>query len=116
MLDTTHTGGPDMAVSLNGLEPGGVPASSAPKTRAPQATSTRSQEATQRPPTEVSITSTASLLARLQQALAAEPAVDQGRIDAISRALAAGSYRINGDNIARGLIQTERALGQLSEL
>jgi anti-sigma28 factor (negative regulator of flagellin synthesis) len=44
--------------------------------------------------------------------------VDRGRVDSISRALAAGSYRINGDNIARGLIHTERALGelQLSEI
>jgi flagellar biosynthesis anti-sigma factor FlgM len=71
------------------------------------------QDATQQHQTQVSITSTASLLARLQQALAAGPAVDQGRVDAISRALAAGTYRVDGDNIARGLIQAERALGQL---
>jgi flagellar biosynthesis anti-sigma factor FlgM len=81
-----------------------------------QNTSLGSQDATQQKQTEVSITSTASLLARLQQALAASSAADHGRVDAISRALAAGSYRINSDNIAHGLIQTERALGQLSEI
>ena len=105
-----------MAVNLNGLDLSGTPASQAHKAPATQSTSANLQDATQQHQTQVSITSTASLLARLQQALAAEPAADQGRVDAISRALAAGSYRINSDNIARGLIQTERALGQLSEI
>ena len=69
--------------------------------------------AAQQPQTAVSITSTASLLAHLQQALSAQPAVDQDRVDAISKALAAGSYRVQGDKIAHGLIHTERALSQL---
>ena len=105
-----------MAINMSGLDLGGAPASSANKAPAAPSTSLSSQDATQQKQTEVSITSTASLLARLQQALAASSAVDQGRVEAISKALAAGSYRINSDNIARGLIQTERALGQLSEI
>jgi flagellar biosynthesis anti-sigma factor FlgM len=103
-----------MIINRNGLDPGGAPASSANKASAAQTTALSSQNATQQPQTEVSITSTASLLARLQLALAAQPAVDQGRVDTISKALAAGSYRVNGDNAARGLIHTERALGQLT--
>jgi flagellar biosynthesis anti-sigma factor FlgM len=102
-----------MAVNLNGLGLSGTPASSARTASTTQSASTNLQDATQQHQTQISITSTASLLARLQQALAANPAVDQGRVDAISRALAAGTYRVDGDNIARGLIQAERALGQL---
>jgi negative regulator of flagellin synthesis FlgM len=105
-----------MAVNLNGLDLSGAPASSAHKAQATQSTSANAPEATQQHQTQVSITSTASLLARLQQALAAGPAADQGRVDAISKALAAGSYRVNSDSIARGLIQSERVLGQLSEI
>jgi negative regulator of flagellin synthesis FlgM len=111
-----------MAVNMSSLDlngsRAGATAGAAPNASATQSTSTIPQDATQQQQTQVSITSTASLLARLQQALAAEPAVDRGRVDSISRALAAGSYRINGDNIARGLIHTERALGelQLSEI
>jgi len=103
-----------MAVNINGLDLSGTTASSTPpKASTAQSASPISQDATQQQHTQVSITSTASLLARLQQALAASSAVDQGRVDTISRALAAGSYRVNGDNIAHGLINTERALGQL---
>jgi negative regulator of flagellin synthesis FlgM len=102
-----------MAVNLNGLNLGSTPASSASRSSAAQSTPTNLQDAAQQPETAVSITSTASLLARLQQALSAQPAVDQVRVDAISKALADGSYRVQGDKIAQGLIHTERALGQL---
>ncbi len=99
-----------MEVNMNRLDLSGAPASAANKASTPQ---NIPQDATQQQQTEVSITSTASLLARLQQALAAKSAIDHGRVDAISRALAAGSYKVNADNIAHGLIHTERALGQL---
>jgi negative regulator of flagellin synthesis FlgM len=102
-----------MAVNLNGLNLSGTPASSASKSSAAQSATTSLQDATQQPQTAVSITSTASLLAHLQQALSAQPAVDQNRVDAISKALAAGTYRVQDDKIAYGLIDTERALGQL---
>jgi negative regulator of flagellin synthesis FlgM len=106
-----------MAVNMTSLDlsgaRAGATASSTPNASTTQRTSPNPQDATQQQQTQVSITSTASLLARLQQALAAEPAADQGRVDAISRALATGSYRINGDNVASGLIHMERALGQL---
>ena len=53
------------------------------------------------------------MLARLQQSLAAKPAVDQNRVDAVSKAISAGTYKVNPDKIAHGLINTERALGKL---
>ena len=104
-----------MAVNLNGIGLSGAAASSSRKASPAQgpATGSQSQDATQQPQSEVSITSTASLLSQLQQSLAAKPAVDQSRVDAISKALADGTYSVNPGKIADGLIQTERALGQL---
>lgn len=103
-----------MVVNMNRLDLGGTQANTAPTASTAQSTSLNTQAALQQPQTEVSITSTASLLARLQQALSVKSAVDQGRVDSISKALAAGTYRIDGDNIARGLINTERSLGELT--
>jgi flagellar biosynthesis anti-sigma factor FlgM len=100
-----------MAVNLNGLDLSGAPASSAPKASTTQSTSTSTQDATRQ--AQVSVTSTAALLARVQQALAAKPAIDWGAVDAISRAIAARSYKVNADKVAHALIHSERALGQL---
>jgi negative regulator of flagellin synthesis FlgM len=103
-----------VAVNLNGIDLGGAAASSAHKASSAQSTATSAQEATQQPQSEVSITSTASLLAQLQQSLAGKPAVDQNRVDAVSKTLAAGTYKVNPDKIANGLIDSERALGKLN--
>jgi negative regulator of flagellin synthesis FlgM len=103
-----------MAVNLNGLDLSGAAASSAPKASSAKTPATNAQDATQQPQSEVSITSTASLLAHLQQSLAAKPAVDQSRVDSVSKALAAGTYKVNPDKIAHGLIDSERALGKLN--
>ena len=108
-------GEPNVAVNLNGIDLSGTAASSAHKAPSNQSTPASSQDATQQPQAEVSITSTASLLSHLQQTLAAKPAVDQNRVDAISKALAAGTYSVNPDKIANGLIHTERALGKLEK-
>jgi flagellar biosynthesis anti-sigma factor FlgM len=102
-----------VAVNLHGIDLSGTAASSARKASSKQSTATSSQDAAQQDRSDVSITSTASLLAGLQQSLAASPAVDQGRVDAISKALASGTYGVSADMIAHGLIQTERALSQL---
>jgi negative regulator of flagellin synthesis FlgM len=102
-----------VAINLNGIDLSGTAASSAHKASPTQSTPASSQDTTQQPQSEVSITSTASLLAHLQKSLAGTPAVDQNRVDAVSKALAAGTYSVNPDKIARGLITTERALGKL---
>ncbi len=105
-----------MPINLIGIDLGGNAPSSTRKASSTQGTTASSPEATQQPESEVSITSTASLLARLQQALAAQTAVDQKRIDAIGKAIASGSYTVQADRIAKGLIHTERTLGQLTEI
>jgi negative regulator of flagellin synthesis FlgM len=102
-----------VAVNLNGIDLSGTAASSARKASSTQGTTASAPDATQQSDSDVSITSTATLLARLQQSLAAQPSVDQSRVDAISKALTAGTYSVNPDKIAHGLIQSERTLGQL---
>jgi negative regulator of flagellin synthesis FlgM len=102
-----------MPVNLIGLDLSGAPTSSASRTSATQSATTSAQDATRQSQTPVNITSTAALLARLQQALAAKPAIDWGAVDAIRRAIDSGSYTVNADKVAQGLIQSERTLGQL---
>jgi len=62
---------------------------------------------------EVRITSTAARLASLGQTLSALPAIDQGLVDRISQSLQNGTYTVAPQQIAGGLIQSERALAQL---
>jgi negative regulator of flagellin synthesis FlgM len=109
----TKPGEPNVAVNLNGVDLSGAGASPASRASSAQTASASAQDAAQQPQSEVNITSTASLLAHLQQSLAAKPAVDQNRVDAVSKALAAGTYKVNPDAIAHGLIDSERALGKL---
>ena len=101
-----------MAVNLTGLDLSGTPASSTQKSSSTPNTATHTtttQDATQQPQKEVSVSSTASLLSHLQRSLGSTPAVDQNRVDSISKALASGTYKVDSDKIAHGLINTERA-------
>jgi negative regulator of flagellin synthesis FlgM len=110
---------PEVAVNLNGIDLGGTAASSTTASSTHKASATQStpttptEDATQQPQSNVSITSTASLLAHLQRSLATRPAVDQSRVDAVSKAISSGTYQIDPDKIAHGLIDSERALGKL---
>lgn len=101
-----------MAMNLTGLDLTGTPASSTHKPTSNTAThTTPTQDATQQPHKEVSVSSTASLLSHLQRSLGSTPAVDQSRVDSISKALASGTYKVDSNQIAHGLINSERALG-----
>lgn len=110
-----------MAINLNGIDLSAGAATSAQKSASSAqstsaqsaATSSAADAAAQKPQSEVNITSTAALLARIQQTLGAQPAVDQSRVDAISKALAGGTYKVDPDRIANGLLSTEQALGKL---
>lgn len=104
-----------MPVNLTGLDLSGTSASSTHKTSATPnaATRTSTLDATQPAQNEVSVSSTAALLARLQRSLASTPAVDENRVAAISKAIASGTYEVDSNKIAHGLMDTERALGKL---
>lgn len=105
-----------MAVNLTGLDLSGTAAGTTHKTSSTPNTSTHgttSQDAAQQPQKEVSVSSTATLLSHLHRSLEATPAVDQKRVESIRNAIASGTYKVDSDKIAHGLINTERALGKL---
>ena len=104
-----------MAVNLTGLDLSGTAASTTHKTSSTPNSSTQgtTQDATQQPQKEVSVSSTAALLSHLHRSLEATPAIDQKRVESIRNAIAAGTYKVNSDKIAHGLINSERALGKL---
>ncbi len=106
-----------MAVNLGGIGLSGTAIGTARETpeSAPVATSQdAAKSSTTTPATgEVSITSTAALLAHLEQTLNAKPEVDQGRVERLSRAIAEGRYKVEPGKVASGLMQSERALSQL---
>jgi negative regulator of flagellin synthesis FlgM len=104
-----------VAVNLTGIDLSGTAAGSTHKTSSSTAnpSTNTSQDAAQEPHKEVRITSTASLLSHLQRSLASRPAVDQSRVDSIRNALANGTYKIDSNKIAGGLIDSERALSKL---
>jgi negative regulator of flagellin synthesis FlgM len=105
-----------VAVNLTGLDLSGTAASTTHKTSSTpnaSAQNTTAQDATQQPHKEVSVSSTASLLSHLHRSLDSTPAIDQKRVESISNAIATGTYKVDSDKIAHGLINTERALGKL---
>ena len=107
-----------MAVNLTGLDLSGTAASSTHKSSStPNASThaTTTPDATQQPQKEVSVSSTASLLSHVQRSLSSTSAIDQKRVDAISNSLASGTYKIDSNKIAHGLINSERDLGKLSQ-
>ena len=104
-----------MAVNLTGLDLSGTAASTTHKTSSTPNSSTQgtTQDETQQPQKEVSVSSTATLLAHLHRSLEATPASDQKRVESIRNAIASGTYKVDSGKIAHGLINTERALGKL---
>ena len=104
-----------MAVNLTGLDLSGTAAGTTHKTSSTPNSSTQgtTQDATQQPQKEVSVSSTAALLSHLHRSLEATPAIDQKRVESIRNAIASGTYKVDSDKIAHGLINTERALGKL---
>lgn len=101
-----------MAVNLTGIELNGPSIGPARKTSSSAGSSADSRDSAASTG-DVQITSTAALLAQLEQSLAAQPAVDQVRVDALSHAIATGRYQMSTEKIASGLIGSERALGAL---
>ena len=59
----------------------------------------------------VELTSSAKLLERLEKTLAAQPAVDSTKVDAVKRAIESGDYQIDAEKIADALLRTDREIG-----
>jgi len=62
---------------------------------------------------DVHITDTAARLALLEPALREAPAVDAARVAAIRSAIEAGTYKVEPEQVATGLLQVEQALAPL---
>ena len=106
-----------MAINLSGIGLSGTAAGNAREAHETQqpavATPDAGQDSAAPRPGEVSITSTAALLAQLEQALGTHAPVDQKRVDSISLAIADGSYKVDAAKVATGLVQSERSLAPL---
>jgi negative regulator of flagellin synthesis FlgM len=107
----------------HGLEangPGTLGSGSADKTQA--APGQTAQPQTQAPPgtaspsTEVEITSTAQLLATLEQQIASTPDLNQGRVDSIRQALSNGSYQVDAGRVADGLLAAQKFAAQAASV
>jgi negative regulator of flagellin synthesis FlgM len=61
----------------------------------------------------VQITGTARQLATLEQAVRALPAVNETRVAQLRSAIEQGTYTVNAQHVADGLMQTEKALGRI---
>jgi len=106
-----------MAVNLSGIGLSGTGIGTArevPESPSPAVTQGGpEQDSAPARPGEVSITSTASLLASLEQALGKHVPVDQKRVDSVSRAIANGQYKVDPGKVASGLLQSEHSLAPL---
>ncbi|HZO22914.1 MAG TPA: flagellar biosynthesis anti-sigma factor FlgM [Steroidobacteraceae bacterium] len=102
-----------MAVNLTGIELNGPTLGQARKTSTSSGGASSGAQENQADSGEVQITSTAALLAQLEQSLARQPAVDANRVAALSQAIASGRYQVVPEQVASGLIGAERSLAAL---
>jgi negative regulator of flagellin synthesis FlgM len=58
----------------------------------------------------VNLTRSALLLAKLEEAIRSQPAVDTDRVRAAKQALASGSYEVDEQAVADGMIRMDREL------
>jgi negative regulator of flagellin synthesis FlgM len=58
----------------------------------------------------VDVADTRSLLQTINDAAAAVPTVDQNRVDALRQAIRNGTYRVDPQAVAKGLLNSETAL------
>jgi len=101
-------------VNLNGIELGGASMAPSRKTSAAHgAPASQSEASPQDGQGEVRITSTAALMAQIEQSLGSQPAIDESRVAALRQAIAAGTYQIEPRRIAGALLHTEQSLSPL---
>lgn len=103
-----------MVDKINGYGRTELPASSSRSggvKRADQGESTRSAGNEESTRTDaVALTDTAVRLKRIEASLAEQPDVDQARVDAVRERIESGDYQVDGNEIARRLLQMEQQL------
>ena len=104
-----------MAIEFNGLPPSPQP----PKTGGDAQVKTGSENTqakhgeSERPATaadKISLTDTLSRLQKLEQRLADLPVVDSQRVEALKKAIAEGSYKVDAERVAQELLALEGTL------
>jgi negative regulator of flagellin synthesis FlgM len=103
-VTTIHHG---LEVGVAGLGSGPADKTQAAPGQAAQ-TQTPAQPGTAGQTDEVEITSTAQLLASLEQQIAAVPDVDQSRVDTIQQVLGNGTYQVDAPRVADGLLNAQK--------
>lgn len=88
-----------------GLKP--IPSPPAAETRPVESPVAQGAKAEQ---TQVSLSTRASQMNRMEDQLATVPVVDRARVDSIKAALAAGKYTIHSDNIADTLLASAKEI------
>jgi negative regulator of flagellin synthesis FlgM len=103
-----------LASKLSGIDSHTAPVEAGRALRVPDATA-QSRGATSSADTDVHITDTATHLAALEQAVSAQPAVDDARVSAIQSAIEEGRYSISPERVADALVGLEHALAPLGD-
>lgn len=110
-----------MTTIHNGLESSlALSSGSTGETRTAQAGAANSSSHTQQntgsggAASEVQITSTAQLMASLEQQIAGTPDIDQSRVDSVSQSLGDGSYQPDAGRIADGVLSAQKFDAQAS--
>lgn len=103
-----------MTVDLNGIGPGQVNSKAgntagktAPKPQQPAAEQAKTQSAR---PDNVNLSSQARDLKKLETQLDSYPEVDDARVDQIRTALADGSYKVDADQLAQKLLDSDESI------
>ena len=106
-----------MANTINSYTGNGATSVATNRSSQTSATNTPATTADATPAAEVSqkvkISSTAAKLSSIGAELGRQPAIDQAKVDQISKALANGTYTISADKIASGLMQSDQDLAKI---
>ena len=102
---------------INGLpgsrpvETGNAKGAKGPASSAPSSSAGSSPAPSSTVPTDtLNLTDTAARIQRLEAVVADMPAVDQQRVEALRREVAAGAYKTDPDRVASKLLTLEREL------
>ena len=102
-----------MAIEFNGLPPSRPPKTGGEaQVKTGREDTKAQQDKSERPatPDKVSLTDTAGRVRELEQRLIDLPIIDNQRVEALKKALADGSYKVDAERVAQELLALEGTL------
>ncbi len=102
-----------MAIEFNGLPPSQPPKTGGQAQVTTGGKDTKAQQGESERPAAadtISLTDTLSRLQKLEQRLADLPVVDSQRVEALKKAIAEGSYKVDAERVAQELLALEGTL------